>query len=66
MILKDIRNDANLTQLELSQRCGCERSTIAKIEAGAVYPSVKLAKKIGEVLNFDWTLLYEDKKHKGA
>lgn len=62
MNLKEIRKGANLTQLQLSIECGCERSTIGKVEAGVITPSVKLAKKIGQVLNFDWTLFYKDEE----
>lgn len=60
MNLKEIRKNANYTQLNLANECGCERSTIGKIEAGSICPSVRLAKKIARVLNFDWTLFYQD------
>ncbi|MGN1167189.1 MAG: helix-turn-helix transcriptional regulator [Lachnospiraceae bacterium] len=67
MDLKNIRRKANLTQLGLADMCGCGRTTICMIENGKLKPSVKLAKKIGKALNFDWTLFYEDqKKNKGA
>lgn len=64
MNLKKIRKGANLTQKQLAIKCGCERSTIGKIEAGAINPSVRLAKKIAKVLNFDWTLFYKDEEEK--
>ena len=64
MNLKDIRKSANSTQLDLASECGCERSTIGKIEAGAINPSVRLAKKIAKVLNFDWTLFYKDEEER--
>jgi len=60
MKLKEIRKNANLTQLQLANECGCERSTIGKIETGAICPSVRLAKRIAKALNIDWTLLYEE------
>ena len=62
MNLKDIRKSNNLTQLQLSEACGCKRSTIGKIENGSINPSVRLAKRIGKVLNFDWTLFYQDEE----
>lgn len=66
MDLKNVRNKANLTQLALADMCGCGRTTICMIENGKLKPSVKLAKKIGGALGFDWTLFYEDEKSKGA
>lgn len=63
MNLREFRKKSNLTQIQLANECGCERSTIGKIETGAINPSVKLAKKIAKVLNFDWTLLYEEEDH---
>lgn len=64
MNLKEIRKDANLTQANLADVCGCERSIIGKIENGTATPSVRLAKKIAKVLNFDWTLFYKDEEEK--
>lgn len=63
MNLKDIRKKQNLTQLNLADACGCKRSTIGKIETGVIKPSVKLAKRIACVLNFDWTLFYEEERN---
>lgn len=70
MNLKDIRKTKKFTQLKLAEACGCKRSTIGKIETGAIKPSVKLAKKIAYILEFDWTLFYEEegeheKNHSG-
>lgn len=62
MFLKQLRIKAGLTQLELAEQCGCDRTMIVKIEKGEVKPGVDLAKRIGKVLDFDWTLFYEDKK----
>lgn len=62
MDLKNIRKRANLTQMQLADECGCERSMIGKIENGVTVPSVRLAKKIAKVLNFDWTLFYADEE----
>lgn len=59
MDLKAIRQEKKLTQLQLADLCGCDRTMIGKIETGEVNPSVKLAKTIADVLGFDWTLFYE-------
>lgn len=62
MNLKKMRKDANLTQAGLAGLIGCDRTAIGKIETGVVTPSVRLAKKIGKVLNFDWTLFYQEEE----
>ena len=60
MDLKTIRREKSMTQLQLAELSGCDRTMIGKIETGEVKPSVKLAKTIAGVLGFDWTLFYED------
>lgn len=62
MDLKEHRKNAHLTQSTLSELCECGRTTICMIENGKLLPSVKLAKKIGNVLGFDWTLFYADEE----
>lgn len=68
MDLRLERQKKKLTQLQLAEKCGCDRTMIGKIETGEVNPSVKLAKTIADVLGFDWTLFYENVKSdkKGA
>lgn len=58
--LKEERTKANMTQTELAEKCGVIRQTISEIETGRNSPSVRLAKKIGEVLKIDWTELFRD------
>lgn len=60
--LKEERTKANMTQLELAEKCGVIRTTITEIETGRNKPSVKLAKKIGEVLNLEWTEFFKDEE----
>lgn len=67
MDLKKKRLQKKITQTELGELCGCDRSMIAKIESGEAKPSIRLAKAIAGVLGFDWTLLYEDaEEERGA
>jgi len=49
-----------LTQEQLASECGVIRQTISEIECGRNKPSLKLAKRIGEVLDLDWTNFFED------
>lgn len=60
MDLKKHRTSKRMTQTQLAELCGCDRTMIGKIETGEVKPSVKLAKTIADVLGFDWTTFYED------
>lgn len=56
--LVHLRNTAGLTQKEVAEIVGIERSTYAKAELG--YPvSVPTAKHIADVLNFQWTAFFE-------
>mgnify|MGYP000868986394 CR=1 FL=1 len=60
--LKEQRNQKKLTQSELAKKIGTTRPTITRYETGARRPSVNVAKKIADVLGFDWTLFFEDQK----
>ena len=59
MTLKDLRENANLTQVELAEKAGVTQSTIAMIENGTNKPRVPLAKRLGEILNVDWKFFYD-------
>ena len=52
-MLKKLRLQASLTQWQLAKRSNTTQSTIAKIEAGKLEPSLKLAKRILNVLNVE-------------
>ena len=58
MTLMDIRLEKGLTMREVAQQCGIKVSTYCLIEHGKRTPSVKTAKKIAEVLGFDWTAFF--------
>lgn len=58
-ILKDLRVDLNMSQRELAEKVGVNYRTISSYETGARDMPVKVAKKIGKVLNVDWWKLYE-------
>jgi len=57
--LKELRKSKNLTQEKLSEKAEITRAFYAQIELGNRNPSVPNAKKIAEVLDFDWTKFYE-------
>ena len=58
--LKLERVKKNLTQGELAKKAGVVRQTISNIECGLTKPSVKLAKKLGEILEIEWTNFFDD------
>lgn len=60
MDLKELRLKKGLTQKELAERIGMERSIITKIENGKTKPSVNTAKALGKVLKVKWVHFFED------
>ncbi|NLI59582.1 MAG: helix-turn-helix transcriptional regulator [Clostridium sp.] len=59
-ILKKIREKEGLTQQQLADYIGKDRSLIAKIECEGASPSVDTAKAIGKALGVDWTIFFAD------
>lgn len=59
-LLKIQRKKRGLTQQQLAELVGVDRTLISKIESGAAAPSVTTAKKIAAVLGFDWVKFFED------
>lgn len=58
--LTEKRKSKNMSQEELAEKVGVIRQTISNIECGIAKPSVDTAKKIGEVLGFEWTDFFND------
>lgn len=56
--LISLRNTTDLTQEEVSEVIGIERSTYAKAELGYSI-SVNTAKMIADYYDVDWTLFFE-------
>lgn len=59
MTLREERIKKGLTQVQLADAVGVNRSTIAMIENGTNNPSVELAKKIGQCLDVPWSNFFE-------
>lgn len=62
MELKIKREKKLLTQQQLAELVGVDRTLISKIESGAAAPSVTTAKKIAAVLGFEWVRFFEDEQ----
>ncbi len=60
MDFKQAREKKLLTQQQLAELVGVDRTLISKIESGVSTPSVATAKKIAAVLGFKWTRFFED------
>jgi len=53
IVIKEIRKQKGLTQLELSEKTKISERTIQRIEKDAVEPSLYSLKQIGEILEVD-------------
>lgn len=58
--LQAVRKEKNMTQSEVSKRAGISQPAYCNIENEERKPSVKMAKRIGAVLGFDWTRFFEE------
>ena len=63
--LKNIRLEAKKTMKNISTEAGISESYYSQIENGTRNASVSVAKKIAEVLGFDWQMFFEEES-KGA
>ncbi|GMQ74325.1 helix-turn-helix transcriptional regulator [Tetragenococcus halophilus] len=57
------RKDRDLTQKQVAERSGVQRSYYTMIENDSRTPSVKVAKRIGSALGFDWTIFFEEQSN---
>jgi transcriptional regulator with XRE-family HTH domain len=51
MLIKDVRETNGMTQVELAEEIPCDRSTIARIEAGTRVPQKNFVERLDEVLD---------------
>lgn len=52
--LKELRKEKKLSQGKLAEKAGCTRSYISQVERGVLWPSIKVSKKLANVLGCDW------------
>jgi len=62
--LIEIRKHQNLLQKDVAKSAGISRQQYCSVENGIRRPSVDTAKKIAEVLGFDWTRFFEEEQSK--
>ncbi|MED1234694.1 helix-turn-helix transcriptional regulator [Bacillus paralicheniformis] len=58
--LKHQRLTKGLTQKDVAYKAKIARTTYASIEQGERNASVPTAKAIAEILDFDWTIFFDD------
>lgn len=58
--LKELRKQHGYTQLELANKIGIAKNTIASYEQGHRSIPVTTAVKLSKVLNTHWTIFFED------
>lgn len=58
--LKNKRTELNLSQEDVADKSKIERQYYQMIESGRRNPSVKVAKRIAEALNFYWIIFFDD------
>lgn len=54
------RKELGYLQDDVAREAGIGRAAYCRIELGEREPSVKVAKRIGKMLDMDWTLLFKE------
>lgn len=57
--IRELRKERNLSLTKLAELSGITKQGLSRIERGEVEPRIENAKRLGEVLDFDWWKLYE-------
>lgn len=59
--MREARKAKHMTQKELAKASNVSFVSICRYEKGLRIPSVPIAKRIAEALDYDWTAFYQDK-----
>lgn len=62
---KKIRVSKKMTQAEVAILAGCSRSLVTDIENGKATPSIKTAKTLAKIFEFDWTIFFQEDQKAG-
>ena len=57
--LKSRRKELGFTQNQIAKLSGIKQGYYTQIENGVRNPSVRLAKKLGEILGVEWTKFFD-------
>jgi len=61
-----LREEAGMRQIDVARAVRITKGSYSHYECGRRIPRVDTAKKIAEVLGFDWTRFFEDKKEEAV
>ena len=61
--LKEKRLEQGLTHQQVADKANVIRPYYTMVESGYRRPSVKFAKAIGETLDFDWTIFFDNQSN---
>lgn len=59
-LLEERRKNKQITQQAIADKIGVSRQYYNELENGKRLPSVKIAKKIGVILDVDWTIFFNN------
>ena len=62
--LVNLRKKHRLTHQQTADKISISRQYYGMIENGERDPSVSIAKKLGALLGFDWTIFFENESYK--
>lgn len=62
--LANYRKEKKLTHQEVAEKVNISRQYYGFIENGERTPSVPIAKRLGKLFGFDWTIFFEDDCYK--
>lgn len=60
--IREYRMSANLNQAQLAERLNVSQPCISRWEHGSAYPEAETAKRMSEILNMPFELIYDHKK----
>lgn len=60
--IRKYRTAKGLTQKDLAEQVGVLRLNVVHWEKGTYQPTIDNAKKLGQILGFDWKEIYEETK----
>ena len=60
--IREYRMSANLNQAQLAEKLNVSQPCISRWEHGSAYPEAETAKRMSEILNMPFELIYDNKK----
>lgn len=64
--LVEKRKNVNIKQNQLAKQVGITREYYSMIENDRRNPSVDVAKKLGKIMGFEWTIFFEEESNESG